>query len=561
MLEYTQMTDTIIEKITQQLMGDTNPLTIQEIKQKYPIRQLPIGAEVMRVPPSPTGFVHIGTVYAALINERIAHQSSGVFILRIEDTDKKREVEGSVGSILSVFEYFGLRYDEGPVVGGLYGPYFQSERANIYHAYALELLRTGRAYPCFATKEELDESYKAQQLAKVRPGYYGEWALWRDRSDDEILAALDAGKPYVLRFKSHGNHEKRITYEDIFKGHMEVPENDLDVPLIKSDGTKLPTYHLAHVVDDFLMGTTKVFRSDEWLPSTALHVELSQALGQKPFTYGHFAPISVNDKNGGGKRKLSKRKDDEANVEFWITAGYPLEGIKAYLLGLANSNFEDWYRTHPGEPLEKFEISLLKLAASRSPLLDMGKLEDYCKEFMAALPQEEFEQRLIEAQTKETFKKALQANRTYTHAVLSIERNGDKPRKDLAKWNEAYAAYGYFFDEIFKLEFAPEIEVLLSDLNPGVVTAAIKAFLNSYNPKDDQQTWFETLKVAAESCGFATDNKAYKLNPTSYPGNVASFARILRVKLTGRDRTPDLWTIMQVMDSDGSSRITSRLQG
>ncbi len=262
-------------------------------------------------------------------------------------------------------------------------------------AYALELLRNGRAYPCFATPEELEASFKEQSAAKVRPGYYGKWALWRDRTDEEVEQALDSNKPFVLRFRSTGSHQKRVVFTDLFKGKLELPENDLDVPLIKSDEWHLPTYHLAHIVDDFLMGTTKVLRSDEWLPSTPLHIELSGAFGYAPFTYGHFAPISIVDKQNGGKRKMSKRKDPEADVAFWQKAGYPVKGVKAYLLGLANSNFEDWYRANPQEPLDAFPLSLEKLAASRAPLLDMQKLEDYCKDVISKLSPEELYEALL----------------------------------------------------------------------------------------------------------------------------------------------------------------------
>ncbi len=553
------MNETLVARITSLLTEGMALKSRQELESMFPSRHLPDSAEVMRVPPSPTGFVHIGTVYAGMVNERIAHQSGGVFILRIEDTDKKREVEGSVDRIVEAFEHFGLPYDEGPVKDGPYGPYFQSQRADMYMVYALELLRSGRAYPDFASPEELKANMEAQQAAKVRPGYYGKWALWRDKTDEEITAALDAGKPFVLRFKSLGDHERRITYEDVFKGHMEVPENDLDVPLIKSDGTRLPTYHLAHVVDDTLMRVTKVFRSDEWLPSTALHIELSEALGFEPFTYGHFAPISIIDKNGGGKRKLSKRKDDEADVQYWIKAGYPVEGVKAYLLGLANSTFEEWYRANPGVQVEDFPVSLEKLAASRAPLLDMAKLEDYCKDFIASLPQGAFNEQLLAYEQKYGEKglaEAVTGDPTYAEAVFAIERSGDKPRKDLAKWGDAYEQYGYFFDELFARDFAPRAKDELASFGTETIASACSSFLKSYDPADDQTVWFDKLKSAAEACGFATDNKAYKTAPETFKGNTADFAKIIRVKLTGKNRTPDLCTIMQVM---GIERVTARL--
>lgn len=528
----------------------------EDSEARYKDRDIDSGSEVMRVPPSPTGFVHIGTVYAGLINERIAHQSGGVFILRIEDTDKKREVAGSVEGIIKAFSDFEVTYDEGPDKDSVYGPYFQSQRQRTYLGYAIDLLKRGRAYPCFATSEELQAITQQQQASKLRPGYYGDWALWRNKTEEEVIEALDAGRPFVLRFRSEGDHGKRITYMDVFKGKMEVPENDLDVPLIKSDEYRLPTYHLAHVVDDYLMRITKVFRSDEWLPSTALHIELSQALGHEPFTYGHFAPISILDKNGGGKRKLSKRKDDEADVKYWLEAGYPVEAVKAYLLGLANSNFEDWYRANPDKSVEEFPISLQKLAASRAPLLDIAKLEDYAKDYIAGLSQTEFNSQIINRASGD-FKEALLADLDYSDKVLSIERDGDKPRKDLAMWSQAFDQYGYFFDNIFDRDFKQQgINAFLSDLSPEVVSSAVVGFLGTYNVDDDQVTWFDKLKAAAEKAGFATDNKAYKADPESFKGNTADFARIIRVKLTGKNRTPDLWTIMQVM---GPSRVESRL--
>ncbi|MCA9348174.1 glutamate--tRNA ligase, partial [Candidatus Saccharibacteria bacterium] len=357
--------------------------------------------------------------------------------------------------------------------------------------------------------------------------------------------------------RSEGSHSQRIVYDDVFKGRMEVPENDLDVPLIKSDEYRLPTYHLAHVVDDYLMQITKVFRSDEWLPSTALHIELSQALGHRPFVYGHFAPISILDSNGGGKRKLSKRKDDQADVQYWIKAGYPIEAVKAYLLGLANSNFEDWYREHPDSSVEDFPVSIKKLSASRAPLLDMAKLEDYAKDYIARLPQAEFNQAIIDCADGE-FLQALQSDMDYTNRVLSIERDGPKPRKDIAMWSQGFDQYGYFFDDIFAKDFqAQGASEFLADFDAETLASAKLGLLSTYDLADDQQTWFDKLKAVAEQNGFATDNKAYKSNPDVFKGNVADFARIIRVSLTGKNRTPDLWTIMRVM---GADRVSARLK-
>lgn len=562
------MTEQILARIIDIL---TRGVTVEPrfaIEERYPQRTLPAGAIVTRSAPSPTGFVHIGTIYMCLLNQFLARQTGGVYMLRVEDTDKKREISDGVEQIVTALTAFDLIPGEGvradSVSYGTYGPYLQSQRRALYLSYAVELLKNGRAYPCFATKEELDASYAAQQAAKVRPGYYGQWALWREKSDADVNAALDAGLPFVLRFKSQGSHDKRIIVKDVLKGVLELPQNDLDVPLIKADGTQLPTYHLAHVVDDHLMRSTIILRGDEWLPSTPLHIELASALGIEPFTYAHFAPISILDQNGGGKRKLSKRKDPEADVNFWLyKTAYPIQPIKAYLLGLANSSFEEWYRQHPAEPLEKFELSLEKLAASRAPLLDTQKLEDYSKEYIANLPLEEFETGLKSLEDPE-FNGALEAApKDYVQAVLSIERTGEKRRKDIAKWSEGPEQYGYFFDALFEKNFKNQGRTdYLATFTGETVAAACKAFLETYDPVDDQTTWFEKVKQAAELCGFATDNKLYKEDAKlpqeqrKYAGNTADFAKILRVCLTGKDRTPDLYTIMQVM---GSERVRARL--
>ncbi len=556
------MNQDTINRVQTLLLGDIPLLGRQKIQANYPPRVLAADAIVTRSAPSPTGFMHIGTVYMCLLNQYLARQTGGVYMLRIEDTDKKREVADGIAQIVDALTAFDLVPDEGVKVDGTsygnYGPYMQSQRRDMYLSYAVDLLQNGHAYPCFATKEELDTSYAAQQAAKVRPGYYGKWALWRGKSDAEVNAQLDAGTPFVLRLKSTGSHEKRITFDDVLKGHLELPQNDLDVPLIKADGSQLPTYHLAHVVDDFLMGTTFILRGDEWLPSTPLHMEICDALGIPRFSYAHFAPISILDANSGGKRKLSKRKDPEADVQFWLNQGYPIQGIKPYLLGLADSSFEDWYRANPGKPLEDFNISLKKLSASRSPLLDMAKFENYCKDYIASLPQDQFEKQILQSNQADNpiFATCITANADYTSKVLAIERGGDKPRKDLAKWTDAPGIYGYFYDELFEQGFAPEIGKLLEAFDTSVIADVCKAFLATYSPSDDQPTWFDKLKTAATATGFATDNKAFKADPNVFKGNVADFAKILRVKITGKDRTPDLHTIMQVM---GHERVTKRL--
>jgi len=529
------------------------------VEQKYPSRDLPNSAEVTRFCPSPTGFVHIGAIFTAMICQYTARQSDGVYILRIEDTDKKREVEGAKELIATQLDAFGLSPDEGlqadGSVLGNYGPYVQSERADIYLAYALDLLESGRAYPCFATPEELQSAVKDQQSKKLRPGYYGQWALWRDRDDSDVQQALEAGKPFVLRFRSEGAHEKRIEFEDVLKGHMVVPENDLDVPLIKSDEYRLPTYHLAHVVDDYLMQATIILRGEEWLPSTPLHIELAQALGIKPFRYAHTPVISIIDPAGGGKRKLSKRKDPEADVAFWQKSAYPLKAVKAYLLGLANSNFEDWYREREGSDLSQFPFSLDKLASSRSPLLDMKKVEDYAKDEIARLSQEDFNTEVLfwAKIHHKTLYELMMADPDYTNNVLSIERSGDNPRKDIAKWSDVVDQFGYFYDDIFNASSGEELDgISVEDINN-----AKQAFMLNYEHSADKDAWFENMKKSAVSTGYSLDRKELKENPSLYKGGISDYAKIIRVSLTGKSRTPDLWTICQVM---GEQRVLSRLK-
>ncbi len=557
-----EMDTQLQEKIISLLTGGRALPTRESLEAQFPMRQLNSGAEVTRLCPSPTGFVHIGTVFTAQLCQFVAHQSSGVYMLRIEDTDKKREVSGAKELIAQQLAHFGLTPDEGLMADGttkgVYGPYVQSERADIYLAFAVELLRAGRAYPCFATPEELQNTVKDQQSKKMRPGYYSEWALWRNKSDAEVVEALEAGKPFVLRFKSHGSHLKRVLFDDVLKGHMELPENDLDVPLIKSDEYRLPTYHLAHVVDDYLMRSTIIMRGEEWLPSTPLHLELSDALHIPRFRYAHTPVISILDPNGGGKRKLSKRKDPEADVAFWLKQAYPLKAIKAYLLGLANSNFEDWYRAHPDADLSEFEFSLERLKTSRSPLLDVKKVEDYAKDEIARMSQEHFNKEILAwcELHDQTLFGAMMEDPEYTKRVLAIERDGEKPRKDVAKWSDAPEQFGYFYDDIFELNILPTAQCENETAFTDEAQEALDVFLKHYDHFADKETWFENMKNAGVEAGYCLDRKELKENPDKFKGGIADFAGIIRLQLTGKSRTPDLWTIMQVM---GEDRVKHRL--
>jgi glutamyl-tRNA synthetase len=425
--------------------------------------------------------------------------------------------------------------------------------------YAIDLLKKGLAYPCFATTEELAQSVKDQQARKLRPGYYGEWALWRDRSDEDVQTALERGKPFVLRLRSNGSHQKRIVFNDVLKGRMELPENDLDVPLIKSDEWRLPTYHLAHVVDDFLMGSTIILRGEEWLPSTPLHIELASALGIEPFNYAHLPHISIIDPAGGGKRKLSKRKDPEADVAFWLKAGYPLKSVKAYLLGLANSNFEDWYRANPDTDLSEFDFSLAKLSSSRSPLLDMKKLEDYSKDEIARMSQEHFNKEILNWSQlhDKTLYGEMMKDPDYTKAVLAIERTGDNPRKDVVKWSDAPEQFGYFYDDIFELNILPRAKCDHEHQFSADSKKSLEIYLNNFDYNDDKETWFEKMKNSALEAGYALDRKELKQNPDKYRGGIADFAGLIRLHLTGKTRTPDLYEIIKIM---GSNRVIDRLK-
>ncbi len=556
------MSEETKQRIIELLSGGAEVSTRSAVEYRYPARELPEGAEVTRFCPSPTGFVHIGAIFTAMICKRLAGQTNGVYILRIEDTDKKREVEGARELIAEQLAAFNLQADEGlqadGTISGEYGPYVQSDRRDIYLTYAIDLLERGRAYPCFASMEELQEAVKDQQAKKLRPGYYGEWALWRDRTDEEVLQALDAGKKFVLRFRSEGSHQKRMQFDDAIKGQMEVPENDLDVPLIKSDESRLPTYHLAHVVDDFLMGATIITRGEEWLPSTPLHIELAQALGIKTFKYAHTPVISIVGAEGG-KRKLSKRKDPEADVAYWHKAAYPLKAVKAYLLGLANSNFEDWYKENPDADLDEFEFSLDKLKTSRSPLLDMKKVEDYAKDEIARMSQEHFNKEILawcELHDKTLFDEMM-ADPEYTKAVLAIERGGDKPRKDVAKWSDAPEQFRYYYDFIFDSSVMPKAQCdFVEEVDLNEQSDVCEAFMKNYDHSADKDTWFENMKKSAESAGYALDRKELKENPDKFKGGLADFAKIIRVKLTGKTRTPDLYTIMQIL---GEVRVKNRL--
>ena len=538
------------------LMGD-NILAVEEIEKRYPPRQLSDSQYVTRIAPSPTGFMHIGGIYAALISERFAHQSNGVFILRIEDTDTKREIEGATDLIIRSLGEYGLVVDEGPVneneETGAYGPYTQSKRKDIYQAYVKRLLEKGLAYPCFCTEEEIEAMRERQTKAGGRPGYYGLWARDRNLTEEQVKANLDAGKPFVIRFKSPGKYINKIAVEDILRGKRFFPENDLDIVILKSDG--LPTYHFAHIVDDHLMGTTHVVRGDEWLSSLPLHVQLFDAMGWKAPKYGHIAPIQKLDE--GARRKLSKRKDPEANVAFYGEKGYPKEAVIDYLMNLANSDFEDYKKANPDKTYKDFDFKISKLNNS-GPLLDFVKLEDISKEFIATLSCDELYDRLYQwaAKYDSEMQKRLDANSAYFKQILDIERsNCDRVRKDYVTFSGIWDEIRYFFDEEFVLT-KDDVLKLVPNLSMENMQEIVKAFVSTYDENDDKNEWFAKVKDFALANGYAKNPKEYSKNPEVYKGSVSDVATVLRVLITGRTNSPDLCSIMKVL---GKERTLKRL--
>ena len=535
-------------KLADALIPDENVKPLDYYEKAYPERDLPQGAHVTRLAPSPTGFMHLGNLYVALANERIAHQSGGVFYLRIEDTDEKRKVEGAVEVIHRSLKYFGVNFDEGADLCGEYGPYYQRQRAEIYHAYAKELIRQGLAYPCFCTEEDLEKTREYQTENKLLPGYYGEFAKCRNLSEEEIYENLKAGKSYVIRLKSQGDVEQKHTFHDQVKGDITVTENNQDVVILKSDG--IPTYHFAHAIDDHFMRTTLVIRGEEWLSSLPIHIELFKTLGFKLPKYGHNCSIQKQD--GETRRKLSKRKDPEASLTFYREQGYHPTAVRTYMMTLLNSNFEEWLLKNPDKPLEEFKYSIGKMGKSGA-LFDIVKLNDISKTYMSTLEADEAYDFLKtwaeEFGTDE--QKAYFTDKEYMLKVLTLCMGigGKKRRKDFVCAKQAVEMIAYFFDNTF----APVYEYRFDN---AVVKAILEGFKATYAYADDMQAWFEKVKAVASANGFATDMKAYKADPTAYPGNVSDVAEMLRIATTGLANTPDLWTIMQIL---GEEKTVERL--
>ncbi len=524
-------------------------------EEKYPERNLKEGARVTRFAPSPTGYLHLGGLFGALTDFITAKATGGVSYIRIEDTDKKREIEDGVSAIIDGFNAFGIEFDEG-VTGlnaekGDYGPYTQSKRVEIYKTVAKSLVKKGLAYPCFCTAEELSELRDRQEKegALIR-GYFGKYAKCRDLSLEAVEENLKAGKPYVLRFRSDGDVNKRIIFEDVIRGKIEMPENIIDEVLLKSDG--VPTYHFAHVCDDHFMRTTHVIRGEEWISSVPKHIALFKACGYKVPKYAHTPQVMKIDEEDGTKRKLSKRKDPEAAVSYFVDKGYPSEAVIEYLMTLLNSNFEDWRRANKTEDIIKFPFNLKKMSVSGC-LFDLCKLNDISKNIISVMTADEVYGRTLEWAFKydREYYEILNDGKQLALSVISLDRGGKKPRKDIARWDEVRDYFSYMFDSLYVKNYA-----LPENIGAEDAGSLIKDYISVYSETDEKDVWFQKIKELCVPHGFTPEVKEYKRNPEAFKGHVGDVSTVIRVAVTGRTNTPDLYTIMKLL---GRERIMSRL--
>ncbi len=518
--------------------------TPEELEARFPQRVLPEGAVVTRMAPSPTGFVHLGNLVQGLTAERMAHQSGGVLFLRVEDTDAKREVPGAVEVLIDTLKHYGISFDEGATHdgdSGLYGPYRQRQRAGIYHVYAKKLVAQGMAYPCFCTEAELAAMRETQETNKENTGYYGKYAACRNLTPEQVQEKIAAGQPWVLRFKSMGSIENQFKFDDLVKGKLTITENDIDHVLLKSDG--IPTYHFAHAVDDHLMRTTHVVRGDEWLPTLPFHIQLFKALEFKLPKYVHIGPLMKMD--GTSKRKLSKRKDPELALTFYKAEGFPVEAVYEYIMTLLNSNYEDWRRANPTAPAGDFKFSPKKLNPAGN-LFDYAKLTDVSKNEISKMSAEKAYRLLSQwAQEFDTdFYEKLTRDPAYSTAILAIGRGGKKPRKDLATWVDAKPYMDFFFDEYLQ---KPQFD---EKFDKNIIISILEKFMDRYDPADDSGLWFDKVKAITEEIGFTTDMKAYKADPSAFPGTVADVSTFVRQAITGKTNSPDLHSCMQIMGKE-----------
>ncbi len=526
--------------------------TIEDYKKIYPDRNLSEGAIVTRYAPSPTGYVHMGALFSAFIASKMAKQSSGVFFLRIEDTDKKREIENGVTGIIKDLKNYGIKIDEGMISEnewiGEYGPYIQSKRKEIYQTFAKHLIMNDLAYPCFCTEEDLENIRKEQESIKDRIGYYGKWARDRYLSHEEVINRINNGEKYVIRLKSPGKFENKVIYDDLVKGKLELPENDLDIIIIKGDG--LPTYHFAHLVDDYLMGTTHVIRGDEWLSSVPIHLQLFKVFGFKPPKYAHISPLLKED--NGTRRKLSKRKDPEAAISYYHEKGIPTQAVLLYLCTVANSNFEMWYLQNKDKTIDDFKLEFKKISASGS-LFDVDKLLNISKNYISLLSAVDVYNNTLEYSKNydNELYELLTKYKDYSINVMNIERVQKKPRKDLAMFSDFRKQNWYMYDELFtNLNYEWQN---ITDKNE--IKKILNLYISKYDVNDDKDTWFNKMKEVCDTLGYASDMKAYKENPNNYKGNIADVSNVLRVGLTTKSMTPDLYEIMKLL---GKERMEKR---
>lgn len=537
-------------KLAELLFKDLD-LTVADIEKKYPPRELPAGAMVTRIAPSPTGFIHLGNLYGAYADMQLANQSNGIFYLRIEDTDEKREVPGAIEEIINGLKYFGVNFDEGATIDGeigAYGPYRQSERKEIYQVYARELVKKGLAYPCFCTEEDLAEIRKQQEALKEQTGYYGKWARDRYLTLEEIEQYLSDGRPWVLRFKATVKPDETVMLDDGIRGHLVLPANDMDLVVLKTNG--LPTYHFAHVVDDHLMGTTHLLRGEEWLSTLPMHLALFKAMGWEHPLYCHTAHMMK--KEGEGKRKLSKRKDPELGLNYYRSLGYHPEAVKEYLLTILNSNYEQWRLDNPDAPSSEFEFTVDKMGKSGA-LFDLEKLNDISQTIFLKLSAAEIYDFILAwaEEYDHDYAAILKKDADMAKKAFDIGRHGDKPRKDLIYCAQIAKFSAYIFPETFKIEDDYPAEVTKEDTK-----AILEAYKSQYDPADDNDTWFGKVREMAVNMGFAAKPKDFKKNPDQYKGHVGHVSGVIRIALTGRTNAPDLWEVQQIL---GVEEINRRL--
>ncbi len=527
--------------------------TLEDLEKRYPKRNLKEGACVTRFAPSPTGFLHTGALFTSIVNKKLANQTGGVFFLRIEDTDRKREVEGSVEDLTSQMKKFNIFPDEGVISKdeeiGNYGPYKQSKRADIYRICAKHLILKGLAYPCFCTPEMLQKTHDYQEAHKIVPGYYSVYAKCRNISIDDYISRIKSGEKYILRFRSMGSHLKKVSFKDGIKGKIEIAQNDQDVVIMKSDG--LPTYHFAHVCDDHFMGTTHVIRGEEWVSSVPIHLELFYAMGFKAPVYVHIPNVMILD--GNSKRKLSKRKDKEAAVSYFLKAGYPVESVNEYLLTIINSDFENWKRANRLVSNDEFEMKLKKINTSGA-LFDFVKLNDVSKEVISRMNSDEVLKYVLDwsKEYNSEVYDIISRDLEYSKKIFALERDGAKKiRKDIYKWEDIIPTFFYFFDDYYNEDLKDKYDFNIdSKITKKLIKDVIENYINVYDENNDKDQWFSNMKAVAEKLGFCTNMKEYKESPDSFVGSIADFSDIIRVAITNRHNTPDIYSIMQIIGKE-----------